>query len=223
MKSVRIITTVALGLLGWRRKQKAQAVLLATLGAGSFFFSCNAGASSLTYNVNQTIGAASLIGTITTDGTIGNLFIGDIVDWNLTLSVVGQPNAILFTGLSEGPLANSTLLDPTFQDNSLLKGSASSLTYQSPPSGSNFDVWQFVTKDFPHSLVTILLQNSGGSNELTLDYAGTQPLFIQDIQAGDTFATAATPLPATLPLFATGLDALVLLGWWRKRKAQATA
>ena len=32
-----------------------------------------------------------------------------------------------------------------------------------------------------------------------------------------------TPLPATLPLFATGLGALGLLGWRRKRKAQAAA
>jgi hypothetical protein len=30
----------------------------------------------------------------------------------------------------------------------------------------------------------------------------------------------ATPLPATLPLFATGLGALGLLGWRRKRKAR---
>jgi hypothetical protein len=30
-----------------------------------------------------------------------------------------------------------------------------------------------------------------------------------------------TPLPATLPLFATGIGALGLLGWRRKRKAQA--
>ena len=29
------------------------------------------------------------------------------------------------------------------------------------------------------------------------------------------------PLPAALPLFATGLGALGLLGWRRKRKAQA--
>jgi hypothetical protein len=32
--------------------------------------------------------------------------------------------------------------------------------------------------------------------------------------------TGATPLPATLPLFATGLGGLGLLGWRRKRKAQ---
>ena len=40
--------------------------------------------------------------------------------------------------------------------------------------------------------------------------------------AGDWTVTA-TPIPTTLPLFATGLGALGLLGWRRKRKAQATA
>jgi hypothetical protein len=35
------------------------------------------------------------------------------------------------------------------------------------------------------------------------------------------FTPVITPLPATLPLFATGLGALGLLGWRRKRKAQA--
>jgi hypothetical protein len=34
---------------------------------------------------------------------------------------------------------------------------------------------------------------------------------------------ASAPLPAALPLFATGLGALGLLGWRRKRKAQAGA
>jgi hypothetical protein len=34
---------------------------------------------------------------------------------------------------------------------------------------------------------------------------------------------ASTPLPAALPLFATGLGALGLLGWRRRRKAQAVA
>jgi len=32
-----------------------------------------------------------------------------------------------------------------------------------------------------------------------------------------------TPIPAALPLFATGLAGLGLLGWRRKRKAQAVA
>jgi hypothetical protein len=36
-----------------------------------------------------------------------------------------------------------------------------------------------------------------------------------------TNSLTATPLPAALPLFASGLGALGLLGWRRKRKAQA--
>ena len=38
-----------------------------------------------------------------------------------------------------------------------------------------------------------------------------------------TLTPLATPLPGALPLFATGLGALGLLGWRRKRKAQAVA
>jgi hypothetical protein len=34
-------------------------------------------------------------------------------------------------------------------------------------------------------------------------------------------AVAATPLPAALPLFATGVGALGLFGWRRKRKNAA--
>jgi hypothetical protein len=34
---------------------------------------------------------------------------------------------------------------------------------------------------------------------------------------------AETPLPAALPLFATGLGAFGLIGWRRKKKAQAAA
>jgi len=37
----------------------------------------------------------------------------------------------------------------------------------------------------------------------------------------DFAPAAATPLPATLPLFASGLGALGLLGWRRKRKSRA--
>jgi hypothetical protein len=35
---------------------------------------------------------------------------------------------------------------------------------------------------------------------------------------GESESVSATPLPAALPLFASGLSALGLLGWWRKRK-----
>jgi hypothetical protein len=37
----------------------------------------------------------------------------------------------------------------------------------------------------------------------------------------DSWSVAATPLPAALPLFATGLGGLGLLGWRRRRKSHA--
>ena len=45
--------------------------------------------------------------------------------------------------------------------------------------------------------------------------------YVTNISATEDMA--ATPLPAALPLFASGLGALGLLGWLRKRKAQAAA
>jgi hypothetical protein len=38
-----------------------------------------------------------------------------------------------------------------------------------------------------------------------------------------TLGATATPLPAALPLFASGLGGLGFLGWCRKRKATALA
>jgi hypothetical protein len=59
-------------------------------------------------------------------------------------------------------------------------------------------------------------QNStcGGCNVLLTAFGG-------DILT--TTTQSSTPLPAALPLFATGLGSLGLLGWRRKRKAQAIA
>lgn len=48
---------------------------------------------------------------------------------------------------------------------------------------------------------------------------GKNGLQVQTFNAKFTLETATTPLPAALPLFASGFGALGLLGWRRKRKA----
>jgi hypothetical protein len=56
-------------------------------------------ASDITYTVDDTVGAGSVTGTVTTDGTIGGLDSGNIVDWNLLLND-GTGTASLYGPLS---------------------------------------------------------------------------------------------------------------------------
>ena len=76
------------------------------------------------------------------------------------------------------------------------------LTFNSPPDGSP-------------GLVELL-------DVAAFNLPGHGGWFDNGINAGGV-EVAATPLPAALPLFATGLGGLGLLGWRRKRKAQAVA
>ena len=89
--------------------------------------------------------------------------------------------------------------------------------------------------------VTVNLTNTLSSpNPFLADYEGTGKTFLQvefddvvlsgnfvsstDGLSGSityTYTPAATPLPAALPMFATGLGGLGLLGWRRKRKNAA--
>jgi hypothetical protein len=79
--------------------------------------------------------------------------------------------------------------------------------------------------------------SSGPSLTYTL-YSGSDPILaagnyiistflavgnVTDPNFQVNFALSQTPLPAALPLFASGLGAIGLLGWRKKRKATATA
>ena len=74
--------------------------------------------------------------------------------------------------------------------------------------------------------------NVGGTNDsgsafidpiITIDPSFTLQGYTLEFSEGIQNAAATVPLPAALPLFATGLGALALLGWRRKRKQTATA
>src|SRR5438876_4038918 len=64
------------------RKILLASALAMALAAGAPAIS----SASVIFNVNQTIGAGGVTGTITTDGTLGALAAANLVDWALTLN-----------------------------------------------------------------------------------------------------------------------------------------
>ena len=54
-----------------------------TVAVFAFAFTARA---DITYTINDTVGAGTVTGTITTDGFLGTLATSDIIDWNLVLT-----------------------------------------------------------------------------------------------------------------------------------------
>jgi hypothetical protein len=72
----------------------------------------------------------------------------------------------------------------------------------------------------PAEILSIVF-NTNSNNTSALDPSGA--LIPLDFSNGQITIRSATPLPAALPLFATGIGGLGLLGWRRKRKARPIA
>ncbi len=154
------------------------------------------------------------------------------------------------SGLGFQALDNSTLTGFTFQnqgaaDTIVLTNSAGTIldsiaTPASTPSDVVSVSWSLTTGN------TYYLLQTGGVNGLYGTFGFTLPsdadigitttfngglVTIADAIAGydvggywgdfNNITTSATPLPAALPLFATGLGAMGLFGWRRKRKNAA--
>lgn len=118
------------------------------------------------------------------------------------------------------------------------------------PDVPHLNVGNFINTDFPTGTyffntsvgavislslgLQIFADSSTSSTINTADYSNTAQLFFDFAEAGAVFSAvsghnyssvaidpSATPVPAALPLFASGLGALGLLGWRRKKKAAA--
>jgi hypothetical protein len=74
----------------------------------------------------------------------------------------------------------------------------------------------------------------GGGNELLIDLSANTSTFsfsmtgtqheLSSIQGfGGNGSVSQAPLPAALPLFATGLGGIGLFAWWRNRRVRAVA
>ncbi len=84
-------------------------------------------------------------------------------------------------------------------------------------SNSNaFSDWDILSDSTASGTISMLL----GPGEIGVNWQG---VVWPDAGGQVVLGATATPLPATLPLFATGLSAMGLFGWRRKRKAAAIA
>lgn len=96
--------------------------MLKFLAAIVVALSASVASANIVYNVNRSIGAGSVVGTIETDGTLGTLSSANIVDWTFTLTsaslTLGSPSVITMAGggltFEVGGLFSATAFDLTF-------------------------------------------------------------------------------------------------------------
>lgn len=153
---------------------------------------------------------------------------------NVTGNVSGTVGGEIF-GLTDNATSAATAVD--IESGPALLGLSLPISIPMPAAFNSFTVASGVITDSFFSAIFFLpdlnelnlfMESSSG-----LVFAGAH-LSVQDI-LNNTFTTvtddsspvftevATTPLPAALPLFATGIGAMGLFGWRRKRKAAALA
>lgn len=175
-------------------------------------------ADDITYDVNQTIGAGSLTGTITTDGTIGTLALGpttapNILDWNLSMSdgtntVDMTPSNSFAGGGNSGLVASATDLTFDFIPGYGIPGELENFYIQGDTTGQLcYTGWY--SNCGPHGTPGISTYAVGGSGTLLLDapMSGTQVI-----------ATVAAPEPGSAML---SLPMIGLFAWGMRKKRLA--
>ena len=175
-----------------------------------------AGAQDITYNVDDIIGAGSVVGTVTTNGTLGTLKTVQVVAWDLTLTA---PN------LAGGPSVVLTNSDGTFAQYSKggLSATATTLSFNYGGTGygfffsdsSNFDYWCGASSGASScNFETDPAETIGPSS--TNGDADAQVLSEAGIGEKVIGTVSAVPAPTTLVMLSAGLAAL---GVVRRQKA----
>ena len=231
-------------LLGGLQTLLALAVTCVVLAVSVCAMSSSSATAATIYAVDlPPTGDLTLTGTITTDGNLGALTLSNFLDWDLTVSSTSLSASYEFFGPAHGPTSNSTL--HLAQDNVVATYTTLFLPYPgvfdleaggcnacgqavvtpSPP-GFNVEYFRVCNSAGACDEVEIGLSLSG----VQLADAGVQTSSDNNDQGENNNDQgennndqgnnlSQVPLPATLPLFASGLIGLGLLGWRRKKKA----
>jgi hypothetical protein len=155
-----------------------------------------ASATTYDYDLSFAVGTISITGSIVTDCDSCALLSSDVTSWTIIFN-----GSTTITGVGLGPedlglpvlvaSPNAIIYDP-------IAGAASF------GGGIGITGLGFFQPDPPNGEISANI----GADAIQYDV----------IDADADFTIATTPLPAALPLFASGLGALGLFGWRRKRK-----
>lgn len=126
----------------------------------------------------------------------------DNEDWNLSYIVAnGQAFPAITVHMDAAPAFTALTLQ-------VIRDAEAPTAPFGTPAGFTFTDGDPRSVALGDTLVSITLRIAGDLEGLPPDYSGNFVVTVADV--------ASTPLPAALPLFATGLGALGLLGWRRK-------
>lgn len=171
-----------------------------------------ASASTITYDVNRTIGDGTITGFIETDGTLGTLGIANITDWTFTLTA---PNLL---GGSPDTIDFSTQIQ-TYIIGTAFSATSTELLFDFDYVGEAFVIFQgggglnnFWCIDVNASCIV----KGGDAEYIGFDTTGT--LAQTEFRSGlvTIAAVSPVPVPAAAWLFGSGLIGLIAVA---RRKA----
>jgi opacity protein-like surface antigen len=189
------------------KKVTSLALLLLAFGTASV---CSA--STITYDVNLTIGDINITGDIATDGNLGNISQGNVVDWNLLFNN-GTSNIDLTT--ADSYFSNQFDLSATATQLALTfpyGGNSGILSFDGNGAALDFGI-EYIPRDGGYYLG---YENARlGSDFVTYGYS---PLSTLVIGTAEEIPTSATPEPSSIFLLVSGLAGM---GGMIRRKLKA--
>lgn len=170
-------------------------------------FSSLAGAGII-YNVNRTIGAGSVVGTIETDGTLGTISDVNIVDWTLTLT------SAFLTGGSPDVITKSASIR-TSEFGGFLSATATDLIFDFSGINTGFLLLQGNDNNYWCVQTNGCFDFSGGREALGFGTNGPLGDYAEAVAYGTpqviaTNRTNNVPEPTMLSLVALGLFGLAI-------------